>query len=82
MSHEHNQKKLHFPKGSRVRVSESGGWKQAFTGTVRADPEPTVTLLGANYIHWVEFDEPQECIDGSDLYVKGQILGSYLEDAS
>ena len=79
MSSPHNQKPLQFSKGSRVRVSIAGGWKQSFTGTVTADPEATNTLLGDTYIHWVEFDQPQEDINGPDLYRKAQILGYYLE---
>jgi hypothetical protein len=82
MNDAHEQMSQKFARGSRVRVSATGGWKQSFCGAVRADPESTVTLKGAAFIHWVEFDEPQECVDGSDQYITAQILGCYLEAAS
>ncbi|MDB5812144.1 MAG: hypothetical protein JWN94_4266 [Betaproteobacteria bacterium] len=75
-------KQLRFPSGSRVRVLTSGGWKQSSTGTVVDDPEATVTLKGETFIHWVQFDEPQEDINGPDRYRNAQILGEYLEAAT
>jgi hypothetical protein len=77
-----NQKPLRFPVGSRVRVLRAGGWKQAAVGAVVDDPEPTETLLGPTFIHWVQLDEPQEDINGPDRYRKAQVLGEYLESAS
>jgi hypothetical protein len=73
---------LKFPPGSRVRVLTSGGWKRSFLGTVVGEPEPTTTLLGDTFIHWVQFDEHQEDINGPDRYYKAQILGFYLEAAT
>jgi hypothetical protein len=75
------QKQLRFTAGSRVRVLTAGGWKRSCTGTVVDEPESTETLLGPTFIHWVEFDEPQEDINGPDQYRKAQILGEYLESA-
>ena len=82
MSATSNQKQLQFASGSRVRVLKAGGWKRSFTGTVVNEPDPTETLLGPTFVHWVEFDEPQEDINGPDVYRKAQILGEYLESAS
>ena len=76
-----SQKQLRFAAGSRVRVLTAGGWKRSCSGTVVDEPEATETLLGPTFIHWIEFDEPQEDINGSDQYWKAQILGEYLESA-
>jgi len=63
----------------RVSVSPLGGWKNSCRGTVVSEPEPIDTLKGPEYFYWVEFDEPQQTIDGPDLYRKAQILSCYLE---
>lgn len=76
------QKQLRFPAGSRVRVLTSGGWKRSSVGTVMDEPEATETLLGVTFVHWVQFDEPQEDINGPDKYRKAQILGEYLDNSS
>jgi hypothetical protein len=81
MSIPSDQGKFRFPAGSRVRVLTTGGWKHSALGTVVGEPEPTETLLGPTFIHWVQFDEPQEDINGPDRYYKAQILGQYLEAA-
>ncbi len=75
-------KQLLFPAGSRVRVLTSGGWKQSFSGTVVGEPEATTTLQGPTFVHWVQFDEAQEDINGPDRYRKAQILGEFLEAAT
>jgi hypothetical protein len=72
---------LRFPAGPRVRVLPTGGWKQAALGTVVGEPEPTETLLGPTFIHWVQFDEPQEDINGPDRCRKAQVSGQYLDSA-
>ncbi|WP_431095316.1 hypothetical protein [Polaromonas aquatica] len=46
------------------------------------EPEATETLLGVTFVHWVQFDEPQEDINGPDKYRKAQILGEYLDNSS
>ncbi len=65
----------------RVSVSSLGGWKKTCAGTVVSEPEPVDTLKGPECLYWVEFDEPQEAIDGDDAYRKAQVLSCYLDRA-
>ena len=68
--------------GNRVEVSSKGGWKNDFFGTVVDGPEPVETLKGTENYYWVEFDEPQEDINGPDQYSKAQILSCYINEAT
>lgn len=70
-----------FAINEQVVVLAAGGWKKSSRGTVCGGPEPVATLQGPEYFYWVEFDEPQEDINGSDKYRKAQILSCYLERA-
>jgi hypothetical protein len=70
-----------FSIGARVAVAPSERWKQSFMGTVCDGPESVDTLKGPEYFYWVEFDEPQEDVNGPDRYRKAQILSCYLEHA-
>ena len=47
-----------------------------------SEPEPVDTVRGPEYFYWVEFDEPQQAIDGADTYRKAQILSCYLDRES
>ncbi len=67
-----------YESGSRVVVSTQGGWKNNGSGTIVGKAEPVTTLQGDDYYYWVEFDEPQEDINGPDKYYKAQILSRYL----
>ena len=68
-----------FALRDRVLVSSSGGWKKTSAGTIVSVPEPIDTLKGPECYYWVEFDEPQEAVDGDDAYRKAQILSCYLD---
>ena len=68
-----------FARGDRVLVSAEGGWKESALGVICDGPEPVDTLKGPEYFYWVQFDEPQEDINGPDRYRKAQILSCYLE---
>jgi hypothetical protein len=68
-----------FATRDRVLVSSSGGWKKTSAGTIVGGPEPIDTLKGPECYYWVEFDEPQEAVDGDDAYSKSQILSCYLD---
>lgn len=68
-----------FALFDRVSVSPLGGWKSTFRGVVVSEPEPVDTVRGPEYFYWVEFDEPQQAIDGADTYRKAQILSCYLD---
>ena len=70
-----------FSLGDRVSVSALGGWKNTSAGTVVSEPEPIDTLKGPECYYCVEFDEPQEAVDGDDAYRKAQILSCYLDRA-
>ena len=63
----------------RVLVSPLGGWRNACYGMVVSDPEPIDTLRGPEYFYWIQFDKPQQTIDGPDAYRKAQILSCYLD---
>ena len=71
-----------FEIGSRVKVSSRGGWKNDCLGTIAGGPEPVETLQGPENYYWVEFDEPQEDINGPDSYSKAQILSCYLNETT
>jgi hypothetical protein len=68
-----------FNIGERVSVSTEGGWKKDFTGVIVDGPEAIDTLKGPENFCWVQFDEPQEDINGSDEYYKAQILSCYID---
>jgi hypothetical protein len=67
-----------FALRDRVLVSSSGGWKKSSIATIVSEPEPVDTLKGPEFYYWVDFDEPQETLDGDDVYGKAQILSCYL----
>ncbi len=67
-----------FNLGDKVTVSAIGGWKKESTGVVVGGPERIETLQGPENYFWVEFDIPQQAIDGDETYTKAQILSCYL----
>lgn len=75
------RKKL-FKLNDKVIVSASGGWKRNCKGTICEGPEDVETIPGPEYYYWVEFDEPQEDINGPDKYSKAQILSQYITHAT
>ena len=64
--------------GDRVEVSSEGGWKNSFIGTVSSEPQLIYTSMGSDLIYLVEFDEPQQNINGPEDYYKAQILSCYI----
>ena len=67
-----------FQIGQSVVVSSAGGWKVDAPGTIVAGPEPISTRQGDEYYYWVEFDQPQQDINGPDEYTRAQILSRYI----
>jgi len=72
----------YFKLGTRVVVSSEGGWKNDFSGTICSEAEPVETLQGNENFFWVEFEEPQEDINGSEKYTRAQILSCYINETT
>ena len=74
--------KKQFKINDRVVVSAEGGWKRNCSGRISGGPEPVETMQGPEYYYWVEFDEPEEDINGPDKYQKAQILSYYINSST
>jgi hypothetical protein len=73
-----------FRAGDRVRASQDadfgpGPWPSQPTGTI-VGRRSTVRSPGhVNHLWWVEFDEPQDDLDGFGPYRRIQVNERYLE---
>ena len=82
-----------FAAGDRVQVSDDFFWAKSAKGTISSPPDAVTGIsgswdggltrqensaLGANKVHWIRFDEPQDDADGDGPYREGSIWESAL----
>jgi len=71
-------RKKQFNLNDKVLVNSKGGWKRTCVGSICSVAEPVETLQGSEFFYWVEFNEPEEDVNGTDKYSKAQILSQYI----